>query len=526
MFLDIIGSALEARDIRFVRVDGTTKIDERQATVDSFQKEGSGVDVIISSLKAGGQGLNLTAADRVVLMDLSWNPQDNRQAEDRAHRLGQTRPVTVTYMTCKGTVEEKVVKCNISKMKLDYEFGGQRSALEEAEARLDEEGQGQSGSSESEGEELEESKRKSFEDEVCNEFAQELGRAQRFLALLADVQRHLARLDAQVALRLPVILTEGFRLMLGIDLQPRMSWVRIPQLAETPSDSVDVAQLQRLQPHEEIPCVFVNADGSSCSNDAEADQDGDGLLAPRASLETPATSDLLPCYFLDGASALAAALLEPGPGASVLDLCAAPGGKSLMLASLLFAGPEASGRLICNEMSRPRLARLQKVVSSFLPPEMLATGATGRVSLGNVDAATGSIPVPLQRLAPFDRVLVDAPCTSDRHLVHQGASALAHWAAGAVKANAERQLELLRAAAALVKPGGLVLYVTCALAEAENDGVVSKFLKKFGQNFALDAFPDQASRLLQGADATQCGVLILPDRTPYGPMYISRLRRH
>ena len=100
-------------------------------------------------------------------------------------------------------------------------------------------------------------------------------------------------------------------------------------------------------------------------------------------------------------------------------------------------------------------------------------GATGRVSLGNVDAATGSIPVPLQRLAPFDRVLVDAPCTSDaklhrspkfwvlpqafvasnnrrslegfscqdRHLVHQGASALAHWAAGAVKANAERQLE-------------------------------------------------------------------------------------
>ena len=67
------------------------------------------------------------------------------------------------------------MKCNISKMKLDYEFGGQRSALEEAEARLDEEGQGQSGSSESEGEELEESKRKSFEDEVCNEFAQELG---------------------------------------------------------------------------------------------------------------------------------------------------------------------------------------------------------------------------------------------------------------------------------------------------------------------------------------------------------------
>ena len=69
------------------------------------------------------------------------------------------------------------MKCNISKMQLDYEFGGQRSALEEAEARLDEEGRQGSGSSESEGEgeELEEPKGKSFEDEVCNEFAQELG---------------------------------------------------------------------------------------------------------------------------------------------------------------------------------------------------------------------------------------------------------------------------------------------------------------------------------------------------------------
>ncbi|CAE7322435.1 NSUN3 [Symbiodinium pilosum] len=295
----------------------------------------------------------------------------------------------------------------------------------------------------------------------------------------------------------------------------------------------ELVQLQKLQPHEGIPFVFVRADGSSCSNDAEADQDGDGLLAGKelASGEASAApSELLPCYFLDGASAVAATLLDPAPGASVLDLCAAPGGKSLMLASLLFAGRSAaggdsSGKLICNEMSRPRLARLQKVVSSFMPPEMLAAGASGCVSLVNVDAATGSIPVPLQRLAPFDRVLVDAPCTSDRHLVQQGQSALAHWAAGAVKANAERQLELLRAAAVLVKPGGLVLYVTCALAEAENDGVVSKFLKKFGQDFEVEEFAEQTSQLLQGADVTRCGVLILPDRTPYGPMYIARLRR-
>lgn len=70
-----------------------------------------------------------------------------------------------------------------------------------------------------------------------------------------------------------------------------------------------------------------------------------------------------------------------------------------------------SWRLVCNEMSRPRLQRLQRVLSSFLPPEMLSAGASGHVAVTNVDAAS-SLPVPLQRLAPFDQVLVDAPCTS------------------------------------------------------------------------------------------------------------------
>jgi len=96
-----------------------------------------------------------------------------------------------------------------------------------------------------------------------------------------------------------------------------------------------------------------------------------------------------------------------------------------------------------------------------------------------------------------------------------------------VKANAERQLELLRCASMLVKRGGTVLYCTCALSEQENDGVVAKFLKKAGQGFQLEplAEAEGAAELLAGAEATACGVLILPDRTPYGPMYIARLRR-
>ncbi|CAK9038166.1 mitochondrial (NOL1/NOP2/Sun domain family member 3), partial [Durusdinium trenchii] len=228
-------------------------------------------------------------------------------------------------------------------------------------------------------------------------------------------------------------------------------------------------------------------------------------------------------YYLDGASAVAAAAMNVEPGSSVLDLCAAPGGKSLMLASTMFAGDQPlqthdPGRLVCNEMSRPRLQRLHRVLSSFLPAEMLSSGATGRVTITNVDAASIVCPLQLQRLAPFDYILIDAPCTSDRHLVHQG-TALAHWAAGAVKANAERQLELLRCASALVKPRGILLYVTCALSETENDGVVQKFLKKGG------FLPEAVQDLTGKGDQTNFGVLILPDRTPFGPMYIARLRR-
>ena len=101
---------------------------------------GSGVDVFLLSMKAGGTGLNLTAANRVVLMDLSWNPQDNRQAEDRAHRLGQLQPVTVTYLTTSDTIEEKVVSCNVAKMELDYKFGGQKTVFGTAfDASSDEE---------------------------------------------------------------------------------------------------------------------------------------------------------------------------------------------------------------------------------------------------------------------------------------------------------------------------------------------------------------------------------------------------
>lgn len=106
-FLDLVEPELTAADIGFVRLDGSTR--DRGAVVARFQDE-SGPPVILSSLKAGGTGLNLTAADHVFLLDPWWNPAAEDQAADRAHRIGQTRPVTVYRIIARDTIEEGILE--------------------------------------------------------------------------------------------------------------------------------------------------------------------------------------------------------------------------------------------------------------------------------------------------------------------------------------------------------------------------------------------------------------------------------
>jgi len=110
-----IQGQLEARQIDSFLLDGQTR--NRQELVDRFQKA-DGPPVFLISLKAGGYGLNLTAADTVVHFDPWWNPAAEAQATDRAHRIGQTRPVTVYRLLTRGTVEEKVVRLQASKREL------------------------------------------------------------------------------------------------------------------------------------------------------------------------------------------------------------------------------------------------------------------------------------------------------------------------------------------------------------------------------------------------------------------------
>jgi len=105
--LDLAEAALDASGARCLRLDGSTPAARRQELVDAWQA--GEADVFLVSLKAGGTGLNLTTADYVIHLDPWWNPAAEDQATDRAHRIGQTRPVTVLRLISQGTIEEQIV---------------------------------------------------------------------------------------------------------------------------------------------------------------------------------------------------------------------------------------------------------------------------------------------------------------------------------------------------------------------------------------------------------------------------------
>jgi SNF2 family DNA or RNA helicase len=113
--LAIVRSRLDLAGIRYEYLDGATR--DRQARVDAFQNDKE-CSVFLISLKAGGLGLNLTAAEYVFLLDPWWNPAVEAQAVDRAHRIGQTRPVIAYRLIARDTVEEKVLELQKTKRDL------------------------------------------------------------------------------------------------------------------------------------------------------------------------------------------------------------------------------------------------------------------------------------------------------------------------------------------------------------------------------------------------------------------------
>lgn len=212
-------------------------------------------------------------------------------------------------------------------------------------------------------------------------------------------------------------------------------------------------------------------------------------------------------YYLDEASVFAAKALGVEPGDDVLDMCAAPGGKTLVIASML----KGAGSLQSNDRSPDRRLRLSRVIEQSLPEDW-----------GKIIHVSGydGMKFGLHKKECFDKILLDAPCSSDRHVLNSPEH-LKVWSAKRVKRLSVEQGALLASAVDALKPGGTVVYGTCALSPMENDDVVRKILKK---RPSMEFVPIED--LLPGADRTEFGVHILPDRSEgRGPIYCAKLMK-
>ncbi|KAF3564044.1 hypothetical protein DY000_02013858 [Brassica cretica] len=116
--LDILEWTLDVIGVTYRRLDGSTQVTDRQTIVDIFNNDKS-IFACLLSTRAGGQGLNLTGADTVIIHDMDFNPQIDRQAEDRCHRIGQTKPVTIFRLVTKSTVDENIYEIAKRKLVLD-----------------------------------------------------------------------------------------------------------------------------------------------------------------------------------------------------------------------------------------------------------------------------------------------------------------------------------------------------------------------------------------------------------------------
>ncbi|KAL4996418.1 SNF2 family N-terminal domain-containing protein [Aspergillus recurvatus] len=125
--MDILEDVLENQHLKFVRLDGTTSVEDRQSIMDTFHEQ-TDIPVFLLSTKAGGAGINLACANKVIIFDSSFNPQEDVQAENRAHRVGQTREVEVIRLVTKDTIEEQIYALGQTKLALDQAVAGEDGA--------------------------------------------------------------------------------------------------------------------------------------------------------------------------------------------------------------------------------------------------------------------------------------------------------------------------------------------------------------------------------------------------------------
>uniref|UniRef100_F6RHT5 5-cytosine rRNA methyltransferase NSUN4 n=1 Tax=Monodelphis domestica TaxID=13616 RepID=F6RHT5_MONDO len=228
---------------------------------------------------------------------------------------------------------------------------------------------------------------------------------------------------------------------------------------------------------------------------------------------------LLDYYLMDASSLLPVLALGVQPGDTVLDLCAGPGGKTL---ALLLTG--CCRHLAANDISTSRTRRLKQVLHSYVPQDVSqvrVTSQDGR-KWGDLERST------------YDRVLVDVPCTTDRHSVLEEDNNIFKRSR-----KVERQMmpmlqvQLLVAGLLATKPGGVAVYSTCTLSHLQNEYVVGGAIDILANQYQIDAQVEELSsfrHLFQDTfsffPSCPLGELVLPVLwANFGPMYFCRLRR-
>ena len=216
--------------------------------------------------------------------------------------------------------------------------------------------------------------------------------------------------------------------------------------------------------------------------------------------------ELLDLYIMDPASVMVARALEVHAGDRVLDMCAAPGGKSLVLIESL----AETGEIICNDLSPERRDRLKKVIQQYVPRSI-----RDRVWITGKDGIQFGLKDP----GGFDRILLDAPCSGERHIL-ENTQAQKEWSPRRTEHLAVRQYSLLCSALLAVKSGGRIVYSTCSISPVENDDVIRKLMKK--KKHSVKVLP---SLLGVGGEKTEFGTLFLPDQCGFGPLYFSTVEK-
>ena len=230
-------------------------------------------------------------------------------------------------------------------------------------------------------------------------------------------------------------------------------------------------------------------------------------------------------YYIDAASVLVASaaisFTAPSVGTyAILDLCAAPGGKTLVLA--LSCGKDCT--IVANDRSASRRERLRRVLD-----EHLDAGLRERITVSGHDARRWG----LHEQGAYDLVLADVPCSSEAHLL-SGSGRIDQWSRSRVERISRDQFAMLRSASQAVRPGGIIVYATCSLPRAENEGLVERAVERSRKKGPVIQVVD-ASRERQESLERRFGLNLSPSDPGYriwpdendgaGPMYFCMLRR-